>query len=145
MSTPQQQNAAVIRRLNQEVWNEGNAAVLDDVFAADFVDRTALPGSTPGREGLKQLFSMFSAAFADASSTIDDLIAEGDKVAWRWTFRGTHQGTLMGNPATGKTITFVGITIDRLAGGKIVERWNQADMLGLMQQLGVIPAPQQAA
>ncbi|MBI5291407.1 MAG: ester cyclase [Chloroflexi bacterium] len=139
MSTLQEQNKAVIRRLIQGVWNEGNAAVLDEVFAADFVDRTALPGATPGREGLKQLFTMFSAAFSDASSTIDDLIAEGDKVAWRWTFRGTHIGPFMGIPATGKTITLTGITIDRIAGNAIVERWNQADFAGMMQQLGAAP------
>jgi steroid delta-isomerase-like uncharacterized protein len=141
MSTPQEQNKAVIRRLNQEVWNEGKAAVLDEVFAADFVDHTAPPGSAPGREGLKQLAAMFSAALSDASSTIDDLITEGDKVVWRWTFRGTHTGSLMGIPPTGKTVALSGITFDRLADGKIVERWSQSDMVGLMQQLGVIPTP----
>ncbi len=143
MSTLQEQNKAVIRRLNKEVWNEGNVAVLDEVFAADFVDHTAPPGSTPGREGIKQLFTMFSAAFSDASATMNDLIAEGDKVAWRWTFRGTHIGPFMGIPATGKTITLTGITIDRFADGMIVERWNQADFMGLMQQLGMMSAPQE--
>jgi len=83
----------------------------------------------------------FRAAFSQPHTTIDDAIVEGDKVAWRWTFRGTHTGPLMGIPATGKAIAFTGITIDRVAGGKIVERWNQADFMGLMQQLGAIPAP----
>ena len=133
---------AVIHRLNDEYWNRGNTAVLDQVFGADFVDRTAPPGSDPGREGEKQLLLMFRAAVSEPQSTIDDAVAEGDKVAWRWTFRGTHTGPLMGIPATGKPITFTGITIDRVAGGQIVERWNQADFMGLMQQLGVNPAPQ---
>ena len=139
MSTPQEQNKAVIRRFDHEVWNEGNTAVLDQVFAADFVDRTAPPGSPPGREGVKQLVAMFGSAFSDASSTIDDLIAEGDKVVWRWTFRGTHTGPFMGVPATGKAITLSGITIDRVVGNQIVERWNQADFAGMMQQLNVTP------
>ncbi len=141
MSDPQEQNKALIHRLNEELWNDGNMAALDQIFAADFVDRTAFPGSAPGREGLKQLVTMFGAAFSNTSSTIDDLVAEGNKVAWRWTFRGTHTGPFMGIPATGNTITFTGITIDRIAGGAIVERWNQADMSGLMQQLSTTPTP----
>lgn len=141
MSNPQEQNKALIHRLNEELWNDGNIAALDQIFAADFVDRTAFPGSAPGREGLKQLVIMFSAAFSNTSSTIDDLVAEGNKVAWRWTFRGTHTGPFMGIPATGNTITFTGITIDRIVDGAIVERWNQADMTGLMKQLSATPAP----
>ena len=141
MSDLQEQNKALIHRLNGELWNDRNIAALDQIFAAGFVDRTAFPGSTPGREGLRQLVTMFGAAFSNSSSTIDDLVAEGDQVAWRWTFRGTHSRPFMGIPATGTTITFTGITIDRIAGGAIVERWNQADMSGLMQQLGVAPAP----
>jgi len=141
MSTPQEQNKAVIQRLVKELWNEGHAAVLDEMFAANFVDHTAPPGSTPGREGLKQLVAMFGAAFSNTSTTVDDLIAEGDKVAWRWTFRGTHSGPFMGIPATGKAITLTGITIDRVVGNQIVERWNQADFTGMMQQLSVTPAP----
>ena len=142
MSTPQEQNKAVIRRLVKELWNEGNAAVFDEVFAPNFVDHTAPPGSSPDREGLKQLVTVFGAAFSNTSTTVDQLIAEGDKVAWRWTFRGTHTGPFMGIPATGKVITLTGITIDRVVGDQIVERWNQADFAGMMQQLSVTPAPQ---
>ncbi len=142
MSTPQEQNKAVIRRLVKELWNEGNAAVFDEVFAPNFVDHTAPPGSSPNREGLKQLVTVFGAAFSNTSTTVDHLIAEGDKVAWRWTFRGTHTGPFMGIPATGKAITLTGITIDRVVGDQIVERWNQADFAGMMQQLSVTPAPQ---
>ena len=132
---------AIIRRLNERFWNKGNVEVLDEVFAPDFVDHNAPPGSTPGREGFKQFATMFRAAFSDISTTADDLITEGDKVAWRWTFRGAHKDTFMGVPATGKQITLTGISIDRFADGQIVERWTQADFPGLMQQLGVVPAP----
>jgi predicted ester cyclase len=137
-----EENKAVIHRLTKEFWDEGNASVIDQVVAADFDDHSAAPGLAPGREGLKQMMLPFRAAFSQPHTTIDDAIVEGEKVVWRWTFQGTHTGLLMGIPATGKAITFTGITIDRVVGGTIVERWNQADFMGLMQQLGVIPAPQ---
>lgn len=139
MST--EQNKAVVRRIGEEYWNQGNVAVLDDAFAADVADHNAPPGLAPGREGVKQFNTMFRGAFSDLSLVIDDLIAEGDNVVWRWTFTGTHTGPLMGISATGKHVTLQGISIDRFEQGKIVERWLQADMLGMMQQLGAIPAP----
>ena len=135
-----EENKAIIRRLNEEFWNKGKVEVLEEVFASNFLDHNAPPDSVPGLQGLKQFVSMFRAAFSDISSTIDDLMAEGDKVVWRWTFRGTQKDAVMGVPATGKQITFAGITIDRFADGQIVERWTQADFMGFMQQLGVIPA-----
>jgi steroid delta-isomerase-like uncharacterized protein len=136
-----EENKSVIYRLTTAFWNEGNTAVIEELIATDFADHGAAPGLAPGREGYKQMTLPFRAAFSQPHTTIDDAIVEGDKVAWRWTFRGTHTGPLMGIPATGKAIAFTGITIDRVAGGKIVERWNQADFMGLMQQLGAIPAP----
>jgi steroid delta-isomerase-like uncharacterized protein len=137
-----EENKSVIYRLNNGFWNEGNTAVIDELVAGDFADHSAAPGLAPGREGFKQMMLPFRAAFSQPRSTIDDAIVDGDKVAWRWTFQGTHTGPLMGIPATGKAITLSGITIDRVAEGKIVERWNEADFMGLMQQLGVVPAPQ---
>jgi predicted ester cyclase len=104
------------------------------------VTHNPLPGQPPGREGQKQTITAVRAALPDIRSTIDDLIAEGDKVVWRWTARATHQGPLMGIPPTGKQITFGGIVIDRIASGQIVERWDQTDTLGLLQQLGAIPS-----
>lgn len=139
MST--EENLAMIQRLTKEFWNDGKVAALDHVFAADFDDHSAAPGLAPGREGLKQMMLPFRAAFSQPQATVDDAIAEGAKVAWRWTFRGTHTGPFMDIPATGKTITFTGITIDRFADGQIVERWSQSDFMGLMQQLGAMPAP----
>lgn len=137
MST--EENKATIRRLSEEFWNKQNVKVFDEVFAAGFIDHNPPPGVEPSREGFRQLALGLQAALSDAHSSIDDLLAEGDKVVWRWTFRGTHTGPLMGIPATGKQITLTGITIDRLAGGQILERWSQVDNLGMLQQLGVIP------
>jgi len=131
-----EENKAVIRRLVKEYWNKGNVDVLDDVFAPDFLDHHAPPGLAPGREGLKQFVAMFRTAFSDISTTADDLIAEGDKVTWNWTMRGTHTNEFMGVPASGKKIAFSGITIDRFVNGQIAERWSQADFAGLMKQLG---------
>jgi steroid delta-isomerase-like uncharacterized protein len=114
------------------------------VFAADFLTHSAPPGAPPTREGLKQTNLAIRAALPDIQSAVEDVIAEGDEVVWHWSARGTHRAPLLGLPATGKQITITGITIDRIAGGQIAERWDQVDMLGLMQQLGAIPAPGQA-
>ena len=111
------------------------------MFAADFVNRSPAPGQAHDREGLTQFNLAIRAAFPDLTVTIDDLIAEGDKVVWRWSARGTQRGELMGIPPTGREVTLTGISIDRLAGGQIVERWGEIDNLGLLQQLGAIPAP----
>ena len=87
---------------------------------------------------------MFLSAFPDGVSTTDDLIAEGDKVVERFTFRGTNNGSFMGAPPTGKKVTSTGMSIFRIAGGKIVEHWGENDALGTMQQLGLIPCPDKA-
>jgi steroid delta-isomerase-like uncharacterized protein len=102
----------------------------------------ALPGIPPTYEGWKQAHSMFLAAFPDQAITIEDELAEGNTVVTRWTFSATHQGALMGIPATGKSIAIKGISIDRISDGKVVGHSAQIDMLGLLQQLGAIPAPQ---
>jgi predicted ester cyclase len=93
---------------------------------------------------MKQLMPAWYTAFPDGHAALEDLIAEGDKVVWRYTFRGTHQGEFMGVPATGKVVTYTGIIISRIAGGKFVEDWESFDALGLMQQLGAIPQIAQA-
>jgi len=140
-----EENKVMIRRFNDEVWNKGNLTVIDEVFAHTWISRNAPPGMPPNREGLKQMATAFRAAFSDLRTTVNDQIAEGDKVVWRWTFQANHTGEFMGIPATGKQITLSGISIDRIAGGKFVERWVQADFLGMMQQLGVVPPPGQGA
>jgi steroid delta-isomerase-like uncharacterized protein len=87
---------------------------------------------------------MFLAAFPDLNITVEDLIAEGDRVVARWTLRGTHQGASLGMPPTGKQVTMPGISVVRLAGGKSAEQWVIHDQLGMLQQLGLVPAPAQA-
>ncbi len=106
---------------------------------------SALFGLPPTREGVKQLFTALRTAFPDLHATIHDQIAEGNRVVTRKTFYGTHQGELLGIPATGKQVAFEVIDILQLAGGKITDHWNVVDQLGLMQQLGVIPPPGQAS
>jgi len=140
MST--EQNKALLRRLMEEVFNRGNTGLIDELFAPDFVEHEQLPPGIPaGSEGVKQMSTMFRSAFPDFKATIDDMIAEGDKVVARSTWSGTHKGEFMGIAPTGKRVSFGVIDIVRIAGGKFVEHWGQMDNLGLMQQLGIIPAP----
>jgi steroid delta-isomerase-like uncharacterized protein len=119
-------------------------SVVDEVVAPTYVNHT-FPAPAPGAEGLKQVVNMFLTAFPDFSLTIHDIIGEGNRVATRGTWSGTHQGTFMNIPATGKQVSVNYMDIFRVENGKIVENWVQMDMLGLMQQLGLVPTPEQAA
>lgn len=132
---------AMIRRFNAEVWNQGNLAIIDKLFADNWVGHDLAPGLPPGRDGLKLVAAAFRAAFSDTRTTVEEQVAEGDRVAWRWTFQGTHSGEFLGIPLTGQAIVLTGISIDRIAGGRFVERWDSVDTLGLLQQLGAIPGP----
>lgn len=137
MST--EQNKANNRRVFEEAFNQGKLTVLDEVCASNYVlhDPT---GPIPGAEGFKQYVAMYRAAFPDLRITLEDEVAEGDRVVVRWVARGTHQGELMGIPPTGRQITVTGITIVRAdASGKTEEAWVNLDTLGMLQQLGVIP------
>ena len=133
MST--EENKALVRRWFEEVVNKGNLDVLDEICAPTYVEA----GDVVGPEGPKQYFTEIRTASPDFHITVEDMIAEGDKVAVRWTFRGTHKGEYMGIAPTGKQVTVTGITIWCIADGKFVESWENKDDLGLMQQLGVIP------
>ena len=135
-----EENKAIVRRFMEEVINKNTVSAVDEFMAADLVDHNPPPpGSEPGAEGVKQGLKMFFAAFPDLHTHIEDMIAEGDKVAVRMSFHETHQGELMGIPATGKQVTVQEMHIVRIAGGKMVEHWSVEDTLGMMQQLGVIP------
>jgi steroid delta-isomerase-like uncharacterized protein len=137
------ENGAVVRRFIDEVFNGGNFSAAEEILAPDYVHHdpaTAEMGS--GREGLEQMVTFYRQAFPDFSVQLDDQILADDKVVERWTGRGTHQGSLMGMPATGRTITASGISIHRLAGGKIAETWTIFDTAGMLRQLGVIPGQQ---
>lgn len=96
------------------------------------------PGLPPGPTGLRLFYEAVFAAFPDSRLAVHDTVAEGDRVAMRYTFTGTHRGDFMGVPASGKSVTLTGITILRMAGGKCVERWSEADFLGLYRQIGAV-------
>jgi steroid delta-isomerase-like uncharacterized protein len=135
-----EENKAIELRFMEEVVNKGNLAVIDELFAPNFVDHSAIPGLANDREGYKQFFANTHSAFPDFHSTLEDMFAEGDKVVQRFTARGTHQGEFMGIAPTGKQVTITGIGIHRIKDDKIVEGWTSMDMLGMMQQLGIIPS-----
>ncbi len=134
-----QQNKDLVRRFYEEVMNKKDLAAIDKFCSPNFVDRSPSPGQAPGLEGVKQMFRMFTAAFPDLHMSVEDQIAEGDKVVCRVIGRGTHKGEFMGIAPTGKQITVSGIDIIRLSGGKVIERWGNFDDLAMMQQLGAIP------
>ncbi len=138
-----QENKALIRRAIEEVYNQGNLATIDELVASDFVMH-APSGDIPGPAGAKQFVTMLREAFPDLHLTIEDQVADGDRVVTRWTSEGTHLGEFQGIPPTGKHGTMTGIDIDRVVDGKVVECWVNEDDLGLLQQLGVIPAPEHA-
>ena len=142
MST--EQNKALVRQLIEEVMNRGNISLVDEIMPPDFVDHEGAPRLPPTREGFKQSVPMLRSGIPDFNATIDDVVAEGDRVVIRMTWRGTQTGEFMGMPPTGKSISVGVIDIFRIAGGKIVEHWGLADMMGMMQQLGAMPAPGQS-
>ena len=145
MST--EENKVTVRRAIEEGWNQGQVAVFDELNAPDFLYHD--PGAPDVRtnDDYKRWVTERLSAFPNLHVTIEDLVADQDQVAMRWTLRGTHTGDLVTPiplPATGKQITVPGITIVRMAFGKAVEVWSQGDTLGFLQRLGVIPAPSQA-
>jgi steroid delta-isomerase-like uncharacterized protein len=139
-----EQNKAAVRVVF-DAFNGGDLDALDQVVAEDAVDHDPYnPYASEGREGLKQLIADYRESFPDLEVTIEDIIAEGDKVVVRWTASGTQQGEVMGTPGSGKRTSVGGIGIDRLEGGRIVESWAHWDTLGMLQQIGAIPQPQPA-
>jgi steroid delta-isomerase-like uncharacterized protein len=138
MST--EQNKALVRRFIEEVFNQGNISLVDELVAPNFVEHEELPPEIrPGPEGIKQFPAIFHSAFPDFKATINDLIAEGDKVVIQMTWNGTQQGEFMGMPPTGKRFAIAVFDILRVAEGKIVEHWGLMDNMGMMQQLGAMP------
>jgi len=129
-------NKAIVQRVADEIWNQGNLGAADELFAADFVNHDINPPGVTDLEGYKAWVVEWRAAFPDYYVEVHDLVAEGDKVGARCTVTGTHQGELFGIPATGKQVTMMGIDIYRLADGKIAEVRRAYDMLGVCQQIG---------
>jgi steroid delta-isomerase-like uncharacterized protein len=133
-------NKTIARRLIEEVWNKGNLSVADELFAPNYEhhDASTLDFGR-GPESEKKRATLYRTAFPDVRLTIEDIIAEGEIVMTRWSCRGTHKGDLSGIAPTGKQINISGVTIARLANGKMAEGWVNWDALGLMQQLGLVP------
>lgn len=138
--TETERNKAVIRRFVEEVQNQKNWEVYDELNDPEFVNHSAPPGMTD-REGSKQYLDAFLGGFPDCRVTIDDMIAEGDQVVTKKTFRGTHTGEFAGIPPTGKPVTLQYVDIMRVRDGRITEHWLSMDQLSFMQQLGVLPVP----
>ncbi len=137
-------NKALVCRFVEEFWNEGNTTIVDELMAIDAAIHMPT-GEAVNPEGFKRFAAMWRGAFPDWHSTVEELIAEGDRVAERWTGRGTHRGELQGIPPTGKRVEVPGSVFYRIVDGKIVEFRGQLDMMSLMQQLGAIPPPGQGA
>jgi steroid delta-isomerase-like uncharacterized protein len=135
------EHKAIIRAHVAVLFNQQRIDRTEEFFTLDYLDHAPLPGQAPGLAGAKHKWATYLAAVPDMHATIDDVVAEGDKVAVRWTVQGTQRGELLGIPPTSRPVRFSGISIYRLVKGKIVEQWEQWDRLNLLQQLGVLPAP----
>ena len=137
-----EENKALVRRAFDEMLNKKNLASAEQFIAPNYVGHfSGTPGPINGIEGFKQFLGIYNSAIPDSTVTFDSILAEGDRVAARLTYRGTHSGALMGIPPSNKTIQITSINILRLVNGKAVEQWAVTDDLGLMQQIGVIPPP----
>lgn len=136
-----EENKALARRILEDLVVAQNLDNIDEYFAADVVVHVPFLDLPSGLEGLRALYSSFPGAISDVALSFEDQIAEGDRVVTRWSSAFTHTGELFGVPATGKRVKQSGIMIYRIKGGKVVEQWAEANMFGLMQQLGAVPPP----
>jgi len=145
MSTSEEENKAHYRRTFEEVFNQGNLALVDELVAPDFLDHEVPPGmNNRGPDSTRQLVTMLRTAFPDLHFTIEDLVAEGDTVAGRVTMSGTHLGPFQGIPPTGRSFQQAQMYFVRFRDGKAIEHRAVRDELGMMRQLGVLPAPAKA-
>jgi len=138
-------NKAIVRRFFEAVVNQANLDSIEDWVSPDFRDHEAPPDHARGPVGVRRTVDAQRAAFPDWSVSIDDIVAEGDRVVVRNTWRGTHRGVWRGIAPTGRTVTYTGMVMWRLADGKIVERWACIDRLSILRQLGAIAAQEHAA
>jgi len=134
-------NKAIARRFIQ-VWGDGSLDAIDELAAPSLVVRyPVLPQVIRGSKAFRQVMAGFRSAFPDSALRIEEEIAEGEKVVIRWSFSGTHEGSLLGIPATGRKATWTGITIFRIVEGKVVEEQGEEDFLGFLRQIGLVPKP----
>src|SRR5215207_9660574 len=141
-----EENKAIARRVCEEVFSaQGDLDAADEIFAPNFVGHDpASPEDIRGPEGVKEFASMFRNAFPDVQLSVEDQVAEGDMVVTRWIASGTHQGEIMGIAPTENRVTVAGTSVERVVDGKIEETWDNYDALGMMQQIGAIPSPEEA-
>ena len=137
-----EQNKAIVRRWIEEVFVKSNWDAIDELVAPDFVEHTGAPEQAPGAQGHKQVAPTWRRAFPDNWIVIEDMVAEGDRVAFRIRTGGTHEGDFKGVPATGKRYEITEMHFVRVSGGRIMEHWGLEDILTMMQQLGAVPAPE---
>jgi len=138
-----EENKARERRFAEEIVNKGNMAVAPELVAEDFVELDPFPGQAQGRQGLVDVITMMRTAFPDLQWTVEELVAEGEKVASYNVWRGTHQGVFLGIPPTGKRVTVPSMVFDCYVDGKLKESRILMNLMSLMQQLGVVPPPGQ--
>ncbi len=134
-------NRSAVRRLIEDFLSCGDPSVADEVLAPDFVDNNPSNPDLSGAENLKRSARDWCRAFPDTRTVVDDLVAEADRVAARWTSTATHRGAFLGIPPTGMRVTVTGSGLFRLVDGRIVESWDHFDALGLLQQLGGVVVP----
>jgi steroid delta-isomerase-like uncharacterized protein len=134
-----EENKTLVQRFVEKAFDKGNLDVADEVYASGFVSHES--GGSVERDPayVKQFVGRYRGAFPNGHATAEDVISEGDRVVYRWTLRGTHRGEHMGIPLTEGQVRIVGITLDRVSGGKIEEEWNTFDKPGMLRQLGVAP------
>jgi predicted ester cyclase len=127
-----EENKAIVRRLYEESISQKKPEVFDEIMSPDIIDHAPFPEQAPGLEGFKGVFALLLSAFPDYQSSVEDQVAEGDKVVTRFSSQGIHQGEFMGIVPAGNRVRVTGIDIDRVVEGKIVEHWSEADLLGMM-------------
>jgi steroid delta-isomerase-like uncharacterized protein len=133
-------NKTIVTEFIDALFTKGDLEAVDRYLAPEFVNHDPFPGFAPDREGFRRIGQVFREAFPDWHSQLEVLIAEQDLVTERFTARGTHNGEIMGVAPTGREVVLAGINIFRVRDGKVVERWGRTDDLGLLQQLGIVPA-----
>ncbi len=140
-----EENEAIVRRYVEEAFNQGNLAVIDELFAPDYVNHGSIPGQpVQDREGMKRVEQVTRAALPDIRFQLDHVVASGDLVAHHWTATATHTGTFLGIPPTGRRFTAAGMVFTRIQDGKIAEQWRIVDVFGMLQQLGATAGPGQS-
>jgi steroid delta-isomerase-like uncharacterized protein len=142
---PAAENRRIARQFFDDVFNKGNLETVDQIFASEYVGHSSANLNRPikGPAGIKRFVAMYRKAFPDIRFTFDDIISRGDKIVVRWTTEGTHRGELFGIAPTGKRMGVTGIGIAQIVGGRIRVSHSQVDMLGLTQQLGLVPEIEQ--